>query len=202
MTLAQIIERARERLDEDLGDDSQRYTTADLTEMLYQGTRFYVARTGCQYAQTTITADAYTLLYDVPCDHIQTERVGWSSDGTIYPLEATLARDLDADQGWWQRSTDTRSRAYFMLGLDRIALWPESTEGDEEYVLHYQQDVIQSLTAVPVEDHECIVDYVIGRALLREGKAEGAADYGRYRARVLAAAERRQSPDRAWSMSR
>lgn len=201
MTVADVITRARERLDEDLGADSQRYTTAALTEILYQGTRFYVARTGCQYATDDVAATAFDLLYDLPCDCIQVERVSWDSGDTLYPLEATLARDLDGTTYWWQRSTDTRSRAYFLLGLRRIALWPVSADGGEDYIVHYQQDVAEDLTAVPIEDHPCIVDYVIGRCLLAEGKAEGGEDLAKYMACVEAAKRRRSNVDRTWAMS-
>lgn len=206
MLLADIIERARERLDEDLGASSQRYTTTRATEIVYLGARTYVAKTGCQYSTVSIFAEAYTLLYDLPCDLIQIERVGWYSGTTWTPLVATTPRELDATEGWWQRRTDTRSRAYFAFGLDKIGLWPVSTTGDEQYIVEYQLDVgalttAQCIAAVPVEDHECLVNYAVGRFLLEDQKVpEGMAEINAFRACVEAAKLRRSSPDRAWVM--
>ena len=203
MTETEAIVRVRDRLDEtDSTVSSQRYPDATAQNYLYAGARFYVARTGCQYATTTITQDPNVLLYDLPCDCIQVERVLWSSGGTYYPLDATLARDLDEDTLWWQRSTDTRARGYFLFGLRKIALWPVSPDGGEDYIVHYQQDVYDSIAAVPVEDHECLVDYVVARFLLAEGKvAEGVERMTAYRKVVEQATKRFSSLDRKFGMS-
>ena len=202
MLLSEIEARVWNRLDED-ATTSVRYPAATLATYCAQGQRFYIARTGCQYAQTTIVQVAYQLLYDLPCDLIQIERVEWISGSVAYPLEATHTRDLDASIHQWQRMTDTRSQAYFAFGLNRIGLWPLATADDETYYVHYQQDVPSTLASVPVEDHECLVDYVVARCLLSEGKVEdGAKEMMKYRKVVDAAAKRRNSPDRQWSMSR
>lgn len=203
MTQQQIINRARERLDEDLGSASQRYPSDTLAEYVVDGVRWFVARTGNQNETTTITQTANTLLYDLPCDCIQVERVLWDSAGTNYPLEAVTPRILDAQEDrFWQRRTDTRARAYFIFGVSQIALWPISEDGGEEYTVHYQQDVFDAVTRVPVEDHESLVSYVIARCLLSEGKAQdGAKEYAAYAAVVAAAQRRMASVDRMWSMS-
>lgn len=201
MTSAEIKQRALEQLDED-ATTSQRYVSATLSEYLVDGIRFYVARTGCQNNTTTITADANVLLYDLPCDCIQVERVLWQGASQM-PLDAVTPRILDREQQYWQTQVDTRSRAYFLLGLTQIALWPVSTTGGEDYVVHYQQDKYDSVTRVPVEDHECLVDYVKARCLLSEGKvADGAMEYKKYRACVEAAQRRMASVDRTWAMGR
>lgn len=202
MTLAEIKTRVWDRLDEG-ASTSVRYPTATLGDYCAQGQRFYIARTGCQNATETITQDAYTLIYNLPCDLIQIERVLWLSGGVYYPLAATHPRELDASVYWWERMTDTRARAYFALGLNRIGLWPYSSTGGEDYIVHYQQDVPDTLTAVPVEDHTCLVNYVVARCLLSEGKVEdGAKEMMEYRKVVDAAARRMQSVDRVWSMVR
>ena len=59
-----------------------------------------------------------------------------------------------------------------------------------------------ALRHVPVEDHECLVDYVIARCLLSESKVEGAEDYKKFRVVVEKASNRRASVDRTWSMRR
>ena len=203
MVLADIESRVWNRLDED-ATTSVRYPAATLAEYCAQGQRFYVARTGCQNNTVTITTTPYTLLYDLPCDLIQIERVVWWTDDNEYiPLEATHSRILDGSVYNWQRMTDSRARAYFAFGLNRIGLWPVTPDGDTNFIVHYQQDVPDTLTAVPVEDHECLVDYVVARCLLSEGKvADGAKEMMKYRKVVEAAAKRMQSLDREWSMGR
>lgn len=201
MTEAEIIARARERLDEDLGASSQRYTTTDLSQYVYDCARWFIARSGCQYATQSYTQAANQLFEDLPCDCIQVERVVWNETGTVTPLDAVHTRNLDAGEGWWQRREDTRSRGYFLLGLDRIAFWPESTDGGEAYLVHYQQDVYDSVSAVPVEFHEALVAGVIGRCLLAEQKVEeGVAAYGMFRGAIAQYAKRRSSVDRQWSI--
>lgn len=200
MTQAEIITGAKERLDED-ASLSLRYTTAALQEYVTDGVRFYVARTGCQTNTYELTQEANTLLYYLPCDLIQVERVLWQgTDGNEYPLEPTSPRSLDEMYFRWQRQTDTRSRCYFLLGLDRIGLWPLG-EADETYVIHYQQDIYDSVSRVPVEDHECLVDYTVARCLLSAGDTSGMEEYGRYKSAVTAAAARRSSVDRTWAQS-
>ena len=203
MLLSEIEARVWNRLDED-ATTSVRYPAATLATYCAQGQRFYIARSGCQYHQSLLVPDAYQLIVDLPCDLIQIERVLWLDDSNVqHSLEATHTRDLDAGIYQWQRMTDTRARAYFAFGLNRIGLWPENTTGTVTYTLYYQQDVPDSLTSVPVEDHECLVDYVVARCLLSEGKVEdGAKEMMKYRKVVDAAAKRRNSPDRQWSMSR
>ena len=202
MTESDIIARVRERLDED-ASVSMRYPPATLSEYITDGVRFYVARTGCQVATTTITQTANELIYYLPCDLIQVQRVLWNgSDGKDYSLEPTTARDLDGAFYRWQRDTDTRARMYFLLGLDRIALWPISSDGGETYTVHYRQDVYDAVSRVPVEDHECLVDYAVARCLLSAGETDGAQEYKRYREVVEAANRRKASVDRVWSMGR
>ena len=202
MVIGDIRTRIWERLEED-ATTPLRYPSATVTEYVQDGIRFYVARTGCQVATTTITQTASTLLYDLPCDCIQVERVLWDNSGVSYSLEPTHPRHLDNQWYLWQRQTDTRARAYFLLGLRKIALWPISTAGGESYVVHYQQDEPDDLTKVPVEDHECLVDYGLARCLLSEGKVEdGMAEYTKYRKAVEAATRRMASADRVWKMQR
>ena len=201
MTQADIITRVKERLDED-ATTSQRYTDADITEYTLDGARYYIAKTGCQYAQTTITTTAYTQLYDLPCDFIQIERVLWNNDGEYRPIDATQPRTLDMTVYQWERKTDVRARAYYVVAPRRIGLWPLSTAGGEEYIVHYQQDVPSSLSSVPVEDHEALVEYVVSRLLLAEGKSDlGVEGYTKFIKAVTAATRRRSSHDRLWSMS-
>lgn len=200
MTEAEVITRVRERLDESLGADSQRYTTADLTEYIGDGSRYYVAVVGNQYQRVTITAVADQLLYELPCDFIQVERVLWNST-TKEPLEPVGTRSLDEQFYKWEDMTDTRSSCYFRHSARYIGLWPVG-DADEQYIVHYQQDVPDDITAVPVEDHEAIVDYVLARCLLTAGKAkDGGERYGAYAAVVEGARKRRSSLDRQWSMS-
>lgn len=199
MTLAQLKQRVRDRLDESEAT-SLRYTDALIEEYVLQGVRLYVVRTQQQYATTTITQTAHTLLYDLPCDCIQVVRVSWNSDGTYYPLDAQHSRLLD-DQLWhWQRTTDTRARAYFLLGLRKIALWPVSPDGGETYIVHYRQDTYDSIDTVPAEDHELLVNYVVSRFLLAEGKVqEGVSEYKRYEEGTKAARRRGDNADRVWA---
>ena len=200
MTQAEIITRVKERLDEDAAT-SQRYTDAAITEYTLDGARFYIAATGCQYATTTITTAAYTLLYDLPCDFIQVERVLWLRGGTEYvPLEAMQPRTLDETVYQWQRQTDTHARAYFIHAPRKIGFWPHSD--GEEYLVHYQQDVYDSIAAVPVEDHEALVDYALARCLAAEQQVKYAAEhYAEYAAVVKAAKRRAANADRRWEMS-
>ncbi len=197
MTASEIIQRVRLRLDEDLGDSSQRYPTATLTEYIEDGVRFYVARVGNQYATTTVTQVANRLLYDLPCDCVNVVRVTWDNDGEYVPLAATSPRELDGEWYQWQRQTDVRSRCYFVFGLDQIALWPESADGGETYTIHYRQDDEDGdVASVPAEDHEALVCYVVARCLLVERKADGAREYAKWRKTVEDAAQRRASMDR------
>jgi len=198
--LSEIQSRVWERLDESAAT-SVRYPAATLATYCEQGQRFYIAKTGCQNNTYTITQAAYTLLYDLPCDLIQIERVLWLSGGVSYPLEALHMRDMDAGIWKWQRQTDTRARGYFALGMDRIGLWPESATAGQTYTLHYQQDVPNSLTSVPVEDHESLVNYTLARCLFSEGKvADGMKELAVFTGVVAAAKSRRASVDRSWSM--
>ena len=199
MTQNEIITRVKERLDEDAAT-SQRYTDADITEYTLDGARFYVASTGCQYASTTITTVDYQMLYDLPCDFIQVERVLWDRDGEYYPLEATSPRTLDEYIYQWQRQTDTRPRGYFIFAPRKIGLYPLT--GGEDVIVHYQQDVHDSIAAVPVEDHEALVEYVLARLLAAEGQTQYAAEhYAEYAAVVKAAKRRAANADRRWEMS-
>jgi len=200
LTQAEIRTRVRQRLDEDAAT-SQRYPDSLLDEFIADGVRFYVARVGNQYAETTITQSANTLFHHLPCDCIAVERVLWNNDGEYVPLEPTGHRALDGDWYKWQRQTDTRSRAYFVFGLDRIALWPEVATAGEEYRVVYKQDVYDAVSRVPVEDHQELVGYVVARCLLAEGKAEdGANEYAKWRMSVERAAQRRSSADRQWGV--
>ena len=203
MLQADINTRVRERLDETLGTSSQRFTTADLTEYSLDGARFYIAAAGSQYATTTITGVAYQQLYDLPCDFIQVERVLWN-DGTDYiPVEPTDFRTMDESYYQWQHVTSTRARCYYRFSTRRLGLWPMPTVAGEDYLVHYQQDVGSDISKVALEDHECLVDYVLARCLLTEGKAkDGIVLYGAYKAVVDAAKRRRGSMDRMWSMGR
>ena len=202
MDIGAIRTRVWERLEED-SSNPIRYPSAVVTEYVNDGLRFYVARTGCQNATTTITQTANTLFYDLPCDLIQVERVVWDNAGTYYQLEPTLPRELDQRWLLWQRQTDTRARCYFLLGLNKIALWPVSSSGGEDYIVHYQQDEPDTVSKVPVEDHEALVSYAIARCLLSEGKVEdGMKEYAAYKTVVEAAAKRMQNVDRVWEMGR
>ena len=201
MTLSEIKTRIKERLDEDAGV-SLRYTNANLDEYVFDGVRAFVSRTGCQNATVTITQVANELLYYLPCDLIQVERVGWNDSGGRYvPIGPTTSRELDAMWYKWQHQQDIHARAYFLLGLDRIALWPISPDGGETYTIHYQQDIYNDVALVPVEDHECLVDYGVARCLLSSGQVDGMGEYGRFREAVQAATRRMASPDRVWGMS-
>lgn len=202
MTQSELITRVRERLDETLGSSSQRFTTADLTEYTLDGARYYIARVGNQYTTTTITGVAYQQLYDLPCDFIQVERVLWVNGTDYIPLEPTHHRTLDDTYYRWQQMTDTHSRCYYRFSTRRLGLWPMPTLAGEDYLVHYQQDVGSDMSKVALEDHECLVDYVLARALLTEGNPkDGAARYGRYKEVVEGAAKRRASLDRVWTMS-
>ena len=202
MTLAEIRSRVRERLDEGAGSSSLRYTTALIDQYALDGARFYVARTGCQYATHRVTGVAYQLLYDLPCDFVHCERVLWITNGKYEPVIPTQPRTLD-DRIWkWQRQTGPRATNYFIFVPRKIGLWPVPTTSGEGYIVHYQQDVSDDLTAVPVEEHEALVDYAIGRMMLSEGKAKGAQYYSKYKAVVEGATRRRASLDRHWSMGR
>lgn len=202
MTLGEVITRSRERLDETLGSESQRYTTSDLTQFALDCSRWFVARTGCQYNTESYTQSAYQLLEDLPCDCIQVERVTWDASATEkFTLDATHMRSLDASHALWQRQTDTRSRAYFLLGLDRIALWPEATANGEDYTVHYQQDVHDTIAAMPAEYHEALIPGVVGRCLLAEHKvALGMEEYGKFRAALASYVVARSSVDKVNSM--
>jgi hypothetical protein len=97
--------------------------------------------------------------------------------------------------------TDVRSRHYFLLGLKQIALWPMSSSGGEEYIVHYAVDEYDSVSVVPVEDHECLVDYTVARCLLNSGKAaDGIREYASYKKRVEASRSRMASADRVWGL--
>lgn len=201
MDLSDVIARVKERLDEE-SSVSLRYTTANISEYVTDGIRFYVAKTGCQVTTTTITQEPATHLYYLPCDCIQVQRVLWQgTDGKQYSLEPTLTRELDAQWHQWQRQTDTRARAYYLFGLDRIGLWPLSDDANE-YVIHYRQDLFDSVSRVPVEDHECLVDYAVARCLLPEGKLDAVTEYKRYADVVEAAKRRMANADRVWSQGR
>jgi len=202
VTVAEVIARTRYRLDESLGSSSLRYTTAALTQYVTDGIRQFVAFTGNQYATTTITQTANTLLYDLPCDCIQVEGVTWTSSSAI-PLEVTTPRELDRECVWWQRSAGTRAQAYFVLGLKRIALWPTSTAGGESYVVYYKQDKYSGIDLVPKEDHECLVNYTLARCLLVDrNHVDGGKEFLTFRNACERTKKRRASMDRAWSMGR
>ena len=199
MTLADLQQRVRDRLDETEAT-SLRYTNALIEEYMLQGVRYYVVKTQQQFATTTITQTAHTLLYDLPCDCIQVVRVSWSSDGTLYPLDATQTRLLDEQLWHWQRTTDIRARAYFLLGLKKIALWPVSPDGGEEYIVHYRQDLYDSIATVPAEDHELLVNYVVARCLFVDGNVkDGVEEYKRFEDGVKAARRRGGNVDRVWN---
>jgi hypothetical protein len=205
VTIAEIMERTRERLEES-SSSPQRYPDADLEQYIEDGARFYVARTGCYTGTQTITQAADTLFYDLSHDCIQVERVLWSSGGKYYPLTPTTARRLDttwAHGGRWTTQQSTRSTHYFLLGLDKLALWPLSDTANS-YIVHYQKDLGTSTTAtdiVPIEDHEFLVHFCLARCLLAESKTDvGFAEYETYRAGVLAAAARMANADRVWSI--
>jgi len=201
VTQAEIISRVKDRLDE-TATTSVRYTDEDIETLTLDGARFYVASTGCQNSTFKIVQEARTLLYELPCDFIQVERVLWWKDFSEYvPLEATSTRTMDATVYRWERQTDTRSRAYFIVPPRRIAIWPMVTTDGEEYIVHYQQDV-PTLAAVPSEDHEALVDYVLARFLASEGKSKWAAEhYASYAERVTKAKRRMANHDRQWEMS-
>lgn len=202
MTQAEIITRVKDRLDED-ATTSQRYTDADITEYTLDGARYYVSSTGCQNSIVKIVQTARTLLYDLPCDFIQVERVLWWRGFSEYvSVEPIQPRTLDNEVWQWQRQTDTRSRGYFIVAPRRIGLWPLSADGGEEYFVHYQRDVYNDLSAVPAEDHEAIVEYCLARCLLADGKTEyGLEAYQQFRRRVDGAKRRLASMDRQWEMS-
>ena len=196
MTLAEIKTRVLERLDETAAT-SLRYTDALIEEYILDGARFYVARTGCQMATTTIEQVAETFLYDLPCDCIQVTRVTWSSGGNYTPLEPTNTRILDSMMTLWQRQYGTRATHYFFLGTTQIGFWPLSSDGGEDYVVHYKQDATPAVTNLPVEDHEILVDYAVARCLMADGHPQEAAEeYTKYAKGVKAAQRRMGSADR------
>jgi len=201
MTPAEIKQRVRDRLDEDQ-DNSARYPDGLTQVYLLDGVRAYVLETGCQMATVTITQTANTLFYDLPCDCIQVQRVLWNSDSALKPLNATTTRDLDSTIYQWQHMADVRARSYFLLGLDKLALWPMSADGGEEYVVEYRRDVYTGLTVMPEQDHGLIIDYCIGRHQLTEGKAaEATMHLGIFAEGVKAARNRMANSDRMWQLN-
>ena len=207
MTLDEIKARVWERIEEN-SSTPLRYPASLLEEYVMDGERFYVARTGCLTTTQTVTQTANTLMYDLESDCIQVERVSWSNGGVYYPVTPTTPRDLDetwALQTRWITQTGTRATHYFIFGMNKIALFPLLSSGTNTYIVHYQRDIpATSLPAatMPVEDHELLVNYALSRCLLSERKVrDGMAEYGQYRAGVLAAARRMGSVDRVWAMS-
>lgn len=200
MTSSDIRQRALERLDESAAS-SVRYASADLDQYALDGARFYVVKTGCQVETISVIQNqSYALFHDLPCDLVQVLGVVWNDSGVWTPLEPTIARDLDEAMYQWQRMTDTRSRHYFLFGLNKIALWPQ-TENTETYIVRYRADVYDRISAVPIEDHEALVNYVVARCLLAERKTkEGLEEYMKYLNVVTAAKKRMASVDRTWSM--
>jgi hypothetical protein len=198
VTLADIKTRVKERLDED-SSDSARYPDAVTQTYITDGIRTYVTKTGCQIGQYTVTQEASTLFYDLPCDCIQVLRVEWLSGGAYYPVVPTSTKELDEFFYRWIRMNDTRARNYFLLGLDKLCLWPISTTGGEQYVVHYIRDAYSGIAMIPECDHGLLIDYAVGRHLLSEGKAKDAAEeLGRFSKGVVAAKRRLSTADRAW----
>lgn len=207
MTLTEITTRIQNRLDES-NSNSQRYTTAALEEYVADGERFYVAKTGVLSNTTTITQVPSTLMYDLPTDCTQVNRVTWNSGGIYRPVEHTTVREMDRSYALavrWQDQVGTRACHYFIFGLNKIALHPLLQSGTESYIIHYQQDVPSSAVAsesTPVEDHELLVNYGLARCLLSERKARpGAHEYKVFVDGVERAKRRRANIDRVWSMS-
>ena len=201
MTTTEIAARVLDKLDESSAS-SQRYPDARIQALLLDGVRAYVTMTGCNRQSVVVTQEANVLFYDLPCDCIQVDRVGWDSSDGMSPLTPTSTRELDSMTYQWERSTATRATHYFLIGLNRIALWPMATTAGEDYVVYYQQDVYSSLSVMPERDHRIIPNYIVGRYLLSEGKAEEAAsELTKYGEGVKAARRRRSNSDRAWAMN-
>jgi hypothetical protein len=127
-------------------------------------------------------------------------RVLWSSGGRYEPLEPTNTRVLDGQMTLWQRQYATRSTNYFFLGVTQMGLWPLSSVGGEDYLVHYKQDAIPAVTNLPVEDHELLVDYTAARCLMADGHPQEAAmEYTKYSKGVKAAQRRMSNADRTWT---
>lgn len=201
MTNADIRQRVRERLDEQSATSS-RYTDADIDQYTTDGIRFYTSLVGHQFSQFTITQQPQELVYTLPCEAIQVMRVEWSNGGIYYPLFATGLLDLDISWWRWQRQNDIRSRAYFIYGLNRIALWPTITSGTQSYIVHYKQDKFNDLSVVPTEDHEGLVNYCLARLLMVENKSQdGQKEYDTFKTICDKAKRRYADMGRVWAMS-
>lgn len=197
MTEAEIKSRVLERLDDATG--SLRYTDAALSEYILAGARLFVVKTGCVFGETTITQVAQQLFYDLPCDLVQVERVWWNGTDTDHPLAPTSPRELDVSFYKWQRQYDTRSRGYFIHGMDQIALWPLATTGGQTYTVQYRKEVCDDITVVPYQYHEALVDYATMRCLAADLKAnEAFAEWTNFNDKVARATARRGNADRGW----
>lgn len=208
MTLADLKERVLDALEES-SSNSLRYPAATVEEYLNDGAREYVVRTGRANDTVTITQNPYTLMYDLPTDLVQVERVEWVSDSKNYPVYPTTPRQLDnwAGQSRWPRDTGTRADFYFVFGLNLLALYPQITTSTATYTVHYQSYRNRPMAGdsstppMPLEDHQYLVGYAVGRCLLSEGKTDLALEEMSAWSAVLEAAKQRMSgADRQWGM--
>ena len=183
MTLSELRELVYDRLDED-PDEPLRYTQADVLDYLNDGIQMYSTRVQFVVTDTTLTQEPGRLFYDLPSDCVGVISV--RSVTTGFNLIPVTFKQLDRDEydPRWTRTESTRANAYLAFDTREIGLWPKSTAGGETYTLTYHQEVgSANLSAdtdqpdLPEEYHEALVDYVVARALLSEGKIQEAVTY-------------------------
>jgi hypothetical protein len=131
--LATLKSRVWRRLDEN-ADAPLRYTAELVIGAANDGIQLFYARTGLDYATTTITQRSGVLWYDLPSDCIRVQSVRRVDDEE--PLLPIDWRALDEASSIphreryypsryrWTRETADRASHYLVFGLNQVGIWP------------------------------------------------------------------------------
>lgn len=176
MNLGEIRSAVYRRLDSD--STSGRFTTAVLNQLINDGYREAVVRSGVLVGSLRLTPIAGRLFYDLPDDCVRVTRLF-----RVDVREKVWPVDIERlDHRWpnWQQDSGTRWEWYFVFGLNQIVVGPKfDTVGDEEYELRYELDPGDTALAadttepeIPRKWHDALIDYATGRALLYDGAVE------------------------------
>lgn len=204
MTLGDIKNRVWDRLGEDSADP-QRYPATLVTSIAQEATRVWSALVGNTNATQTVTLLDDTISYTLEEDFVSLiSVVNDQTNEHLYPIswqELYRSEGLGRNRAWRDVRSD-RPTHYCRFSHDTIWLWPAMSTASGTISVNYRPEITTDLTLgdsevpiLPVEFHDNLVDYVVGRCLLYNARgdrlAEGMELIGRWGQAIATAKESR-----------
>lgn len=189
LTLAQIRTEVRVRI-KDSNSSRQRYTDAQLNNMINQTQRDVVNFTWVIHKNTSITLIIGTTYYTLPTDIIGIERVAWKRQNI--PEQTLQGLDSKVNFGDWGIAAGP-PQAYFQDPTQSTTIgiypWPSNSSSTGTIVVNYSSQAtdLSSDSDVPFnaearyyQYHDLLIYEPAYKVMLIEGQAVKAGEYKAY----------------------